>query len=171
MSIVADVPIRQDEAQEPAAPIQGWDVDAEVEERQGDRTFRRLAPPVMSREQLRSPIATPGKAHSSSTNLGVVIQDAADDSSDHSDELLPRRRTRHESESTAAAAKTASTTAPSSATPQELVDWCIAQAISVAKLPFEQAPSSVAGQVAAFSAAFQDQVCYDGLPLCSLNHV
>lgn len=159
------VPISQEGAREPDSPIEGRDFNGEAGQLQGDGSFRRLAPPVLSREQLRSPLATPGKSPLTSTNPSVSIQDAVDDSNDADEELLPRRRTRRESPPSSAAASAAasaavktSALAPSLATPQELVDWCIASAVSVTKLPFEQVPCSIAGQFAAFSAAFQEQV-------------
>jgi hypothetical protein len=172
MSDASDVPISQEGLQQPASPIQGFEAEGEDEERRADGTFRRLAPPVLSREQLRSPLATPGKSPSMSSNPSVVIQGAAHDSSnDAEEELLPRRRARRESAPppAATAAKVAAV-APVLATAQELVDWCIAQAMSVTTLPFEQAPSSVAAQFAAFSAAFHEQVCFAMHCLTSTLH-
>ncbi len=168
MSDVADVPVTEAAAEDPAFSIQGRDVDGGFEELQRDRAFRRLAPPVLSREQLRSPLATPGKSPSTSTNPSVFIADATDDSSNE-EELLPHRRSRRESLTSASSAKTLATI-PSLTTPQELVNWCIGQAVSVTKLPFEQAPSVVSGQFAAFSAAFQEQVCCEVSPYFPLNH-
>jgi len=135
--------------------------DAEDREGQPDGAFRRRAPPVLSSEQLRSPLATPGKSPSIAINPSASIAAAADSNDEYEEEQLPQRRPRRESVAAAAAAAAAAkaaASAPTLATPQELVDWCIAQAVSVTTLPFEQAPSSVAAQVAAFSAVFQEQV-------------
>ncbi len=162
MSDGADVPINTQGMQQIAAPLQGQVVEEEVEEGHRDVAFRLRAPPVLSREQLRSPLATPGKSPSAPSNPSAFIQDVGDDSNDEAtQEPLSRRRPRRESVAAAAAAAAAAkvaASAPLLTTPQELVDWCISQAVSVTTVPFEQAPTSIATQVAAFSAAFQEQV-------------
>ncbi len=149
--------------------------DAEDREGQPDGAFRRRAPPVLSSEQLRSPLATPGKSPSIAINPSASVAAAADSNDEDEEEQLPQRRPRRESVAAAAAAAAAAkaaASAPTLATPQELVDWCIAQAVSVTTLPFEQAPSSVAAQVAAFSAVFQEQVRVAVLffAICVFNH-
>ncbi len=164
MSDGADVPINTQGTQQFASPLQNQVIAEEVEESQRDGAFRLRAPPVLSREQLRSPLATPGKSPSASLNPSAFVQDAEDHSNDEAaEEPLSRRRPRRESVAAAAAAAAAAkvaASAPSLTTPQELVDWCIAQAVSVTTVPFEQAPPSIVAQVVAFSAAFQEQVLF-----------
>jgi hypothetical protein len=155
-----DVPINLEGEQQLASPLSGQLVAEEFEVGQRDGAFRLRAPAVLSHEQLRSPLATPGKSPSTSANRSASIPAAADVSNSEAEEdPLPRRRPRREIVAAGAALKVASS-APSLSTPQELVDWCIAQAVSVTKLPFEQAPPSVSTQVAAFSSLFQEQVLF-----------
>jgi hypothetical protein len=158
MSDGADEAIVAQGVLQPASPLQGQVVAEEEGHDHRDGAFRLRAPPDLSREQLRSPLATPAKSPMTTTIPSAAIQDAADDSNDEEDEEpLSRRRPRRESVAAAAAAKVAAS-APSLTNAQELVNWCIAQAVSVTTLPFDQAPPSVAAHVAAFSAAFQEQV-------------
>ena len=155
-----DVPINLEGEQQLASPLSGHLATEEFEAVQRDGAFRLRAPPVLSHEQLRSPLATPGKSPSTSANRSASIPAAADVSNSEAEEdPLPRRRPRREIVAAGAAVKVASSV-PSLSTPQELVDWCIAQAVSVTKLPFEQAPPSVSTQVAAFSSLFQEQVLF-----------
>ena len=163
-----DVPINLEGEQQLASPLSGQLVAEEFEVVQQDGAFRLRAPAVLSHEQLRSPLATPGKSPSTSANRSASIPGAADVSNSEAEEdPLPRRRPRREIVTAGAALKVASS-APSLSTPQELVDWCIAQAVSVTKLPFEQAPPSVSTQVAAFSSLFQEQVLF---AICGLVHL
>jgi hypothetical protein len=183
MSDGADAPISREELPQPASPVQdavsdqrlpaeqtseealmqSQVGDEEDQEGQLDGALRRRAPPVfLSGEQLRSPLAAPGKSPSVAKNPSASSGAATADSNDEAEEeLLPRRRPRRESVAAAAAAAAAAkvaASAPTLGTAQELVDWCVAQAVSVTTLPFEQAPTSVAAQVAAFSAVFQEEV-------------
>jgi hypothetical protein len=148
--------------------VQGQLGVEEVDEGQKEAAFRLRAPPVLSSEQLRSPLAISGDSPAASVFPNDSAKNVADHSNDDfEEEVLPRRRPRRESVAVTAAAR-AVVTAPSLVSPQELVDWCIAQAVSVTKLPFEQAPSSVADQIAAFSAAFHEQVFISFLVFCVL---
>lgn len=180
-----DLQAEQDAASPPPSPVVAEAVAEAadgVADDEADGAFRRRAPPALSREQLRSPLATPAAPATPAAlatlstpatpanppaafpNPSASVHDEADGSSDE-EQPLSRRRPRRESAAAAAAAKAAAP-APSLSTPQELVDWCIAQAVSVATLPFEQAPHSIAAQVAAFSASFKQQVLRQRAALC-----
>ncbi len=59
---------------QPASPLQGQVVAEEEGHDHRDGAFRLRAPPDLSREQLRSPLATPAKSPMTTTIPSAAIQ-------------------------------------------------------------------------------------------------
>ena len=89
-----DVPLNLEVEQQLASPLSGHRATEEFEAVQRDGAFRLRAPPVLSHEQLRSPLATPGKSPSTSANRSASIPAAAVSNSEAEEDPLPRRRPR-----------------------------------------------------------------------------